>query len=472
MTRPRVALVSAVRTPIGAFGGALRDCSAPFLGSVAIRAALQRASLAGDQVDEVIMGNVYQAGNGPNPARVAAIKADLPYPVPAMTINKVCGSGLKAIGLAAQAIMLGDADCIVAGGMESMSRAPYLVAGARWGERMGHGKLVDVMLQDGLWDCFVDCHMGNTAEKLARQYRVPRDEQDRYALQSQQRYQAARAGNRFADEIVPVEVAQRKGPPAEFTVDEAPRPDTSGEALAGLRPVFEKDGTVTAGNASTLSDGAAAVVVMSEERAAEHGLEPLAWVSGYASAGVDPAIMGIGPAFAIRKTRQAGGRDAAGRPLGLFRGLPHGQHRRETGTPVPRAARRAGPLRAAEPAALPGGPRRQPVRGRDRAGGGGAAQGTAGRVHGRRGAASRHLGRGAGRPAPRVREGWHRHRRQRVHPERRRRRGGGDERGARRRARPGTAGLGERLRERRRRPGHHGHRAGVRDPQNPASWWT
>ena len=301
MTRPRVALVSAVRTPIGAFGGALRDCSAPFLGSVAIRAALQRAALAGDQVDEVIMGNVYQAGNGPNPARVAAIKANLPYPVPAMTINKVCGSGLKAIGLATQAIMLGDADCIVAGGMESMSRAPYLLAGARWGERMGHGKLVDVMLQDGLWDCFVDCHMGNTAEKLARQYRVPRDEQDRYALQSQQRYQAARAGNRFADEIVPVEVAQRKGPPAEFTVDEAPRPDTSGEALAGLRPVFEKDGTVTAGNASTLSDGAAAVVVMSEERAAEHGLEPLAWVSGYASAGVDPAIMGIGPAFAIRK---------------------------------------------------------------------------------------------------------------------------------------------------------------------------
>ena len=300
MTRPRVALVSAVRTPIGAFGGALRDCSAPFLGSVAIRAALQRASLAGDQVDEVILGNVYQAGNGPNPARVAAIKAGLPYPVPSMTINKVCGSGLKAISLAAQAIMLGDADCIVAGGMESMSRAPYLLDGARWGERMGHGKLVDVMLQDGLWDCFVDCHMGNTAETLARQYRVPRDEQDRYALQSQQRYQTALGEGRFADQIVPVQVAQRRGPPAEFSTDEAPRPDTSGDALARLRPAFEKDGTVTAGNASTLSDGAAAVVVMSEERAAECGLQPLAWVSGYASAGVDPAIMGIGPAFAIR----------------------------------------------------------------------------------------------------------------------------------------------------------------------------
>ena len=300
MTRPRVALVSAVRTPIGAFGGALRDCSAPFLGSVAIRAALQRASLAGDQVDEVIMGNVYQAGNGPNPARVAAIEADLPYPVPAMTINKVCGSGLKAISLAAQAIMLGDADCIVAGGMESMSRAPYLVDGARWGERMGHGQLVDVMLQDGLWDCFVDCHMGNTAETLARQYRVPRDEQDRYALQSQRRYQAALGEGRFADQIVPVPVEQRRGPPAAFATDEAPRPDTSGEALARLRPAFEKDGTVTAGNASTLSDGAAAVVAMSEERAAECGLQPLAWVSGYASAGVDPAIMGIGPAFAIR----------------------------------------------------------------------------------------------------------------------------------------------------------------------------
>ena len=301
MTRPRVALVSAVRTPIGAFGGALRDCSAPFLGSVAIRAALQRASLAGDQVDEVIMGNVYQAGNGANPARIAAVKADLPYPVPAMTINKVCGSGLKAISLAAQAITLGDADCIVAGGMESMSRAPYLLSGARWGERMGHGKLVDVMLQDGLWDCFEDCHMGNTAETLARKYEVARGEQDRYALQSQQRYQAALADGRFAGETVAVPVPQRKGPPVELTVDESPRPDSSSEALAGLRPAFEKGGTVTAGNSSTLSDGGAAAVVMSEERAAERGLEPLAWVSGYASAGVDPAIMGIGPAYAIRK---------------------------------------------------------------------------------------------------------------------------------------------------------------------------
>ena len=307
MSRNRVALVSATRTAIGAFGGALKECSAPFLGSVAIREALQRAGVGGDQVDEVIMGNVYQAGNGPNPARVASVKADLPYSVPSMTINKVCGSGLKAISLAAQAIALGDADSIVAGGMESMSRAPYLLPEARWGARMGHAELVDVMLRDGLWDGFVDCHMGNTAETLATRYQVERAEQDRYALQSQQRYQAALQEDRFGREIVAVPVAARKGPAVEFRSDESPRADTSLEALANLRPAFDREGTVTAGNASKLSDGAAAVLVMSERRAAASGREPLAWVSGCAAAGVDPAVMGIGPAFAIRKLLAATG---------------------------------------------------------------------------------------------------------------------------------------------------------------------
>ena len=307
MSRNRAALVSAARTAIGAFGGALKECSAPFLGSVAIREALQRAGVGGDQVDEVIMGNVYQAGNGPNPARVAAVKAEIPYSVPSMTINKVCGSGLKAISLAAQAIALGDADSVVAGGMESMSGAPYLLPKARWGARVGHAELVDVMLRDGLWDCFVDCHMGNTAETLATRYQVERAEQDWYALQSQQRYQAALQEDRFGREIVAVPVAARKGPVVEFRGDESPRPDTSIEALAGLRPAFERDGTVTAGNASKLSDGGAAVLVMSERRAAASGLEPLAWVSGCATAGVDPAVMGIGPAFAIRKLLAATG---------------------------------------------------------------------------------------------------------------------------------------------------------------------
>ena len=307
MSRNRAAVVSAARTAIGAFGGALAECSAPFLGSVAIREALRRAGVGGEQVDEVIMGHVLQAGNGPNPARVAAVKAELPYSVPSLTINKVCGSGLKAIHLAAQAIALGDADCIVAGGMESMSRAPYLLPKARWGARMGHAELVDVMLRDGLWDCFVDCHMGNTAETLAGRYHVARAEQDRYALRSQQRFQAAVEEDRFGREIVAVPVTPRKGPAVEFHTDESPRPDTSLEALAGLRPAFERDGTVTAGNASKLSDGGAAVLVMSERRAAASGLQPLAWVVGCATAGVDPAVMGIGPAFAIRKLLAATG---------------------------------------------------------------------------------------------------------------------------------------------------------------------
>ena len=301
MSRPRVALMSAVRTANGSFGGALKECSAPFLGSLVIREALRRAGGAGEQVDEVIMGHVYQAGNGPNPARTAALKAALPHSVPAMTVNKVCGSGLKAISLAAQAIALGDAAAIVAGGMESMTRVPYLLPAGRWGARLGHGEMVDVMLRDGLWDCVADCHMGNTAETLATRYRVTRAEQDRYALQSQQRHQAALQADRFRREIVAVPVRRAKAAPAEFRADEPPRPDSSAEGLAGLRPVFAREGTVTAGNASKLSDGAAALVVTNEERAAATGRRPLAWVAGYATVGVDPAIMGIGPAFAIRK---------------------------------------------------------------------------------------------------------------------------------------------------------------------------
>jgi acetyl-CoA C-acetyltransferase len=294
-------IASAVRLPTGKFLGALKDLPATDLGSRVVREAVARAGIEPEAVDECIMGNVVSAGLGQAPARQAALRAGLPDHVGALTINKVCGSGLKAVMLAAQGIATGDIDIAVAGGMESMSGAPYLIPETRWGARMGHARLVDVMLRDGLWDCFVDCHMGNTAETLATRYRVARAEQDRYALQSQQRYQAALQEDRFGREIVAVPVAPRKGPAVEFRCDESPRPDTSLEALAGLRPAFEREGTVTAGNASKLSDGAAAVLVMSEQRAAASGLRPLAWVSGYATAGVDPAIMGIGPAFAIRK---------------------------------------------------------------------------------------------------------------------------------------------------------------------------
>ena len=292
-------IVSAVRTPIGSFGGALKDLDAPHLGSVVIGEALLRCGVEARELDEVILGDVLQAGFGPNPARSAAVKAGVPYEVPAMTINKVCGSGLKAIALAAQAIACGAAETIVAGGMESMSRAPYLLMNSRWGERMGHGELVDSMIQDGLWDCFYDCHMGITAENLAEMYDIPREEQDRFAAQSQQRYQAALSGGRFADEIVPVPVPQKKAAPILFAQDEHPREEATLDGLARLKPAFKEDGTVTAGNASGINDGAAAVVVMSERKAKERGLEPLATVRGAATAGVDPKIMGIGPARAI-----------------------------------------------------------------------------------------------------------------------------------------------------------------------------
>ena len=294
-------VVSAVRTAVGDFGGALRDIPSTELGSTVIRAALDRCGLPGHEVDEVIMGQVYGAGVGPNPARIAALRAGLPHEVPAMTVNKVCGSGLKSIALGAQAVAAGAARVIVAGGMESMSRAPYLVPEGRWGARMGHAKLVDVMIQDGLWEPSCDCHMAETAENLARHYSISRQQQDRYAAQSQTRCQKAREQGLFAAEIVPVTVPQRKGEPVEFAVDEHPRDGVTPESLARLKPAFRSDGTITAGNASGINDAAAAVVLTSEEDAKARGLKPLATIRAAASVGVDPKIMGIGPAMAIRK---------------------------------------------------------------------------------------------------------------------------------------------------------------------------
>jgi acetyl-CoA C-acetyltransferase len=297
-------IVSAARTAIGTYGGGLAEVPAAKLGEVVIRAALQRADLQPDQVQEVIMGNVLQAGQGMNPARQAMIYAGLPVHVPAMTINKVCGSGLKSVILAAQAIRLGDADIIVAGGMESMSRAPYLLDKARFGYRMGDGQLVDEMIKDGLWDVFNDCHMGITAENICSDYHLTREELDQFALESQQRAVHAIQAGLFRDEIVPVEVPGKKGPTI-FDTDQQPRSDTSVEALAKLRPAFKQGGMVTAGNSSGINDGAAAVVVMSRRKADQLGLQPLATIRSYASVGVDPRIMGIGPVpatkFALEK---------------------------------------------------------------------------------------------------------------------------------------------------------------------------
>jgi len=294
-------VVSAVRTAVGDFGGALRDVPSTELGSTVIRAALDRCGLPGHEVDEVIMGQVYTAGIGPNPARMAALRAGFPNEVPAMTVNKVCGSGLKSIALGAQAIAAGTARVVVAGGMESMSRAPYVAPDARWGARMGHAKLVDAMIHDGLWDPTYDCHMAETAENLARHYSISRQQQDRYAALSQTRCQRARGQGLFAAEIVPVTVPQRKGDPVEFAADEHPRDNVTPELLARLKPAFRSDGTITAGNASGINDAAAALVLTSEEDAKARGLEPLATVRAAVSVGVDPKIMGIGPAAAIRK---------------------------------------------------------------------------------------------------------------------------------------------------------------------------
>lgn len=300
-------VVSAVRTAIGSFQGSLKDVSATKLGAIVIEEAVKRAGITKDQVDEVIMGNVLQAGLGQNPARQAAIHAGLPQTVPAMTINKVCGSGLKTIHLATQAILAGDAEIVVAGGMENMSQAPYLLMGARDGYRMGNQKAVDSMISDGLWCAFNDYHMGVTAENLCSNYGLSREEQDEFAARSQQRATAAIESGRFEDEIVPVHIPQRKGDPIEFKIDEYPKKGSTAEKLAGLRPAFKKDGSVTAGNASGINDGAAAVVVMSKEKAQELGLPILATIKANASAGVDPSIMGIGPVEAVNKVMKKTG---------------------------------------------------------------------------------------------------------------------------------------------------------------------
>lgn len=294
-----VVVVSAVRTAVGTFGGSLRDVSAADLGSIAIKSALERAGLDPGDVDEVLMGCVLQGGLGQNVARQAAIKAGIPAEVPSATVNKVCGSGLKTITAAATAIRAGEADAIVAGGTENMSAAAYALQGARWGLRMGDARTVDMMIKDGLWCAFGNYHMGITAENIAERFGITREMQDEFSLKSQKKARAAIESGRFKDEIVPVAVPQRKGDPKIFEVDEHPR-ETSLETLARLRPAFKKDGTVTAGNASGINDSAAAVVVMSLDKAREKGLEPVAFIRSYASAGVDPAIMGTGPVPATR----------------------------------------------------------------------------------------------------------------------------------------------------------------------------
>lgn len=295
-----VVITAALRTAIGTFNGALAPLAATELGSIAIRAVLEKANIAPDAVDEVIMGNVLQAGLGQNPARQAALQAGLPVEVPAYTINKVCGSGLKAVNLAAQSIMAGDADIIVAGGMESMTNAPYLLEKARWGHRMGDGKLIDVMIRDGLWCAANDYHMGITAENIAAQYGITREEQDRLAAASQAKALKAIDSGAFSQEIVPVTIKGKKGDTL-FATDEFPKRGTSVESLAALRTAFKKDGTVTAGNASGINDGAAALLVMSGEKAKALGLKPLARIAGYGAGGVDPSVMGLGPVPASRK---------------------------------------------------------------------------------------------------------------------------------------------------------------------------
>lgn len=302
-----VVIVAATRTAVGSFQGSLANVPAVELGATVIRALLEQTGVAPAQVDEVILGQVLTAGAGQNPARQAAVKAGLPHEVPALTLNKVCGSGLKAVQLAVQAIRCGDAEIVIAGGMENMSLAPYVLPKVRTGLRLGHAELVDSMLSDGLWDAFNDYHMGQTAENLVQKYQLSREAQDAFAARSQQRAAAAVESGRFREEITPVAIPQRKGEPLLFDTDEGIRADTTAEGLARLRPAFAKDGSVTAGNASSLNDGAAAVLVMSAARAAALGLTPLAHVAAYASAGVDPAIMGIGPVSATRKTLEKAG---------------------------------------------------------------------------------------------------------------------------------------------------------------------
>ncbi len=296
-----VVIVSAVRTPIGSFGGSLKDVSAVKVGAVAAKEALNRANVKPEMVDEVIFGNVLQAGIGQNLARQVSIAIGVPIEVPSMTINKVCGSGIKTVQLAAQAIMCGEADVVLAGGAENMSQAPYIVPKARWGLRMGDGAIVDTMVADGLTDIFNNYHMGITAENIAEQWNITRQEQDEFAVRSQNRAEAAIKSGRFKDEIVPVLIPQRKGDPIVVDTDEFPKFGATIEGMAKLKPAFKKDGTVTAGTSSGINDGAAAVLVMSKEKADELGIKPLATIVSFASAGVDPTIMGYGPVPSSKK---------------------------------------------------------------------------------------------------------------------------------------------------------------------------
>ncbi|MCH8078397.1 MAG: acetyl-CoA C-acetyltransferase [Proteobacteria bacterium] len=303
----KVVIVAAGRTAIGTFGGSLASVPAHILGATVISGVLDQAGLKPEQVDEVIFGHVLTAGTGQNPARQAAIAAGIPETIPSMTINKVCGSGLKTVHLAAQAIMCGDADIIVAGGQENMSLSPHVLPKSRDGQKMGDWKLQDSMIVDGLWDAFNNYHMGVTAENIAKEFDISRDEQDEFAAASQNKTEAAQAAGNFDDEIIPVEIPQRKGDPVVFDKDEFPRAGVTVEGLAKMRPAFDKEGTVTAANASGLNDGAAAVVVMSESKAKELGLEPLATIAAYSSAGVSPTIMGTGPIPATQKCLEKAG---------------------------------------------------------------------------------------------------------------------------------------------------------------------
>ncbi len=311
MAQQDIVIVAAARTAVGKFGGSLAKVAAPELGATVLKALLERSGLTSEQIGEVILGQVLTAGSGQNAARQAVIKAGFNPGVPAMTINKVCGSGLKAVMLAAQAIRDGDSEIIIAGGQENMSASPHVLLGSRDGQRMGDWKMVDSMIVDGLWDVYNQYHMGITAENVAKKYGVTREAQDALALGSQQKAAAAQEAGRFKDEIVPVSIAQKKGDPIIFAADEFLNKKTSAEALAGLRPAFDKAGSVTAGNASGLNDGAAGVVVMSAAKAAALGLKPLARIASYASAGLDPAIMGMGPVPAARKALERAGWKAA-----------------------------------------------------------------------------------------------------------------------------------------------------------------
>jgi acetyl-CoA C-acetyltransferase len=302
-----VVIVSAARTAVGKFGGSLAKIAAPDLGATVIKALLERSGVKPDQVSEVILGQVLTAGSGQNPARQSVIKAGLPDMVPGMTINKVCGSGLKAVMLAANAIIAGDSEIVIAGGQENMSAAPHVLPGSRDGFRMGDAKLIDSMIVDGLWDVYNQYHMGTTAENVAREFNISREDQDKFAALSQNKAEAAQKAGRFDDEIVPVSIPQRKGDPLLFNTDEFVRHGVAADALSSLKPAFSKEGTVTAANASGINDGAAAVVVMSAKKAEALGLTPLARIKAYASAGVDPKIMGMGPVPASKRCLERAG---------------------------------------------------------------------------------------------------------------------------------------------------------------------